>query len=282
VPQRPSVSIVIPTFNRSALVSRAIEAALAQSVPVEVVVCDHGSTDDTPQVVGRYGDRVRYVRRETDRGPIACWRDGIENASGELVNITYDDDWLAPTFIEETLPLLTNDVAFVYTRARVFSADNASSRFILEHPAGTRPIRDVVQYLLRTKLTISPGCALFRRRDVLKNLLTEVPGASGIYGKNSGVGEDLLLFLLTALHYPKYAHVPKPLANFLAHESSITVNAEMTGKAQALADAYAVAKQYYLQQPGSFAAERGVKRWLSKRRWNKEGRKSPTISAQDG
>jgi len=277
VTPRPSVSIVIPTFNRSKLVSRAIDAALAQTVPVEVVVCDHGSTDATPEVVGRYGDRVRYVRRETDRGPIACWRDGIENASGELVNITYDDDWLERTFIEETLALLRDDVAFVYTRARVFSAENQPGRVLLEHPAGIRPIRDIVEYLLRAKLTISPGCALFRRRDVLANLLPEVPGARGIYGKNSGVGEDLLLFLLTSLHYPHYAHIPKPLANFLAHESSITINATTTGKARELADAYSVAKQYYLQQPGSFPVQSGFKRWLAKRRWKKESRKAPTI-----
>jgi glycosyltransferase involved in cell wall biosynthesis len=274
---RPSVSIVIPTFNRSKLVSRAIDAALAQSVPVEVVVCDHGSTDATPEVVGRYGDRVRYVRRDTDRGPIACWRDGIENASGDVINITYDDDWLAPTFVEETLPLLTDDVAFVYTRARVFSAENQPGGILLEHPAGVRPIRDIVNYLLRSKLTISPGCALFRRKDLLANLLPEVPGARGIYGKNSGVGEDLLIFLLTSLHYPNYAHVPKALTNFLAHETSITINAQKTGKAQQLVDAYGVAKQYYLQQPGSLPMQSGFKRWLTRRRWKNEARRAPTI-----
>lgn len=267
VSTRPTVSIVIPTFNRAKLVVRAIDAALNQTVPVEVVVCDHGSTDDTPQVVASYGYRIRYVRRENDRGPIVCWRDGIENATGDLVNITYDDDWLAPTFVEKTMALLEDDVAFVYTRARTFSADGTPQRTLLQHPGGVRPIRDIVNYLLREKLTISPGCALFRRRDLLKNLLLEIPDAQGIYGKNSGVGEDLLLFLLTSLDYPKYAHVPDALAHFLAHESSITINAQQSGKMQQLADAYAVAKRYYLAQPGALAARSGVSGWLARQRW---------------
>ncbi len=262
-----SVSIVIPTFNRAKLVSRAIEAALAQTVPVEVVVCDHGSSDDTPRVAAQYGERIRYIRRETDQGPIVCWRDGIENATGEIVNITYDDDWLAPTFVERTLALLKEDVACVYTRARTFSADGQPQRLLLKHPGGTRSVRDVVHYLLRNKLTISPGCALFRRRDLLKNLLLEIPGAQGVYGKNTGVGEDLLLFLLASLDYPKYAHIPEPLANFLAHESSITVSAQQSGKMQQLADAYGVAKRYYLQQPGSVGAPSGIGAWVARQRW---------------
>jgi hypothetical protein len=99
-----------------------------------------------------------------------------------------------------------------------------------------------------------------------------VPGASGTYGKNSGVGEDLLLFLLTTLDYPYYAHLPLPLSHFLAHPSSITTNAGNSGKMQALASAYQVAKQHYLNQPGSLPLATGVTSWLARRRWKLAGR----------
>src|SRR5665647_743491 len=94
-------SIVIPVFNRAHMVRRAIDSALEQTVPCEVVLVDHGSTDDIGGVVSAYGSRIRYVRREKDQGAIACWRDGVEQATGELVHITYDDDWLQPTFVEQ-------------------------------------------------------------------------------------------------------------------------------------------------------------------------------------
>jgi len=239
----PVVSIVIPTFNRSRLVSRAIDSSLAQTVPVEVVVCDHGSTDDTPAVAAAYGTSIRYVRREQDQGP----------------------------FVEKTLPLLRAEVGFVYTRTRIHEPGNPQTKVLLRHPAGTRPVSQIVQFLLREKLPISPGCALFRKRDALKNLLLEVPGAEGRYGKNSGVGEDLLLFLLATLDYPRYAHVPEALSHFLAHPASITTHAGSSGRMDALAKAYQLAKDHYLRQPASLPLARGLAGRLARARWQFAG-----------
>ena len=80
----------------------------------------------------------------------------------------------------------------------------------------------------------------------MKNLLTHVPGATGKFAKNSGVGEDTLLFLLTSLDYRKYAHLPKPLMNFLAHDDSITINSFNTDSQNDLVDAYNHTKDYFL------------------------------------
>ncbi len=264
------ISIVIPTFNRADLLPMAIDSALSQTVPCEVVVCDHGSTDRTPEVAAQYGNRIKYIRKETDHGPIACWRDGVEHSTGEYIHINYDDDWIDPRFVERTLLLFKPDVAFVYTRVKLHFLGTNVTGSLLAHPAGIRPVADIVGHLLRGQLTISPGCAIFRRKDVLKNLLAEVPGAAGVYGKNTGVGEDLLLFLLTTLDYPKYAHLPEELSHFLAHPSSITINARMKGKRKALVDAYARAREFYLKQPGSLKPNNivdsvgsGLKWWLN-------------------
>ena len=58
------VAIVIPTFNRAGMVTRAIDTALAQTYPCQVIVCDHGSSDNTPEVIKEYGDKVIYIRKE--------------------------------------------------------------------------------------------------------------------------------------------------------------------------------------------------------------------------
>jgi glycosyltransferase involved in cell wall biosynthesis len=247
-----STSIVIPVFNRAHLVDRAIDSALEQTVPCEVVLVDHGSTDHIDDVVRRYGSRIRYIRREQDHGAIAAWRDGIEQATGELVHLTYDDDWIQPTFVERCEPLLRRDVAFVYTRAVVHDTQGQPIEVLNEHAAGVRPIREIVDLLMRMPLGISPGCALFRRSDALGNLLPGVPGAGdGDYGKGSEAGVDLLLLLLTSLHYPKYAHVAEPLADFLAHPGSFTIGAQLSGRIERLIAAYSTAKAYYRSQPGA-------------------------------
>ena len=91
--QEGLVSIVIPTFNRATLVQKAIDTSLAQTYPCEVIVCDHGSSDNTPEVVEKYGDKIKYIRKEQDFGPHYCWLDGVLNAKGKYVHIQYDDDW---------------------------------------------------------------------------------------------------------------------------------------------------------------------------------------------
>jgi glycosyltransferase involved in cell wall biosynthesis len=262
-----TASIVIPVFNRANLVHRALDTALAQTYPCEVLLVDHGSTDDIASVVQRYGDRIRYVRRETDAGPIVCWRDGLEQATGEVVHITYDDDWLSPTFMERCLALLHDDVGLVYTGVVLHRAESGIETLGDLHPGGVHPISRLVHFLLRAQLTISPGCAVFRRHDALSNLVAEIPGATGPYGKNSGVGEDLLLFLLTTLRYPYYAHVPERLAHFLSHQDSITVSAGVAGKRREFAAAYARAKDYYLGQPGAVQPLNGVALLLERCRW---------------
>lgn len=262
-----TASIVIPVYNRAHLVSRAIDSALAQTLPCEVVLVDHGSSDNIASIVKKYGERIRYIRREQDRGPIACWIDGAQQATGEYLHFTYDDDWIQPRFIEKCIENFAEDVAFVYSRVTVHDQSLSNMGVIVRHPPGLHSVRDVVQYLLSKPLTISPGCATFRRRDVLKNLMPDIPGANGVYGKNSGVGEDLLLFLLTSIDYNNYVHIAEPLANFLSHPGSITINAQESGNGSNLADAYGVAKSYYLTRAGAVKPLSGIRKHLFTANW---------------
>ena len=81
----PFFSVVIPTYNRSDLVTYAVESVLKQSfAELEVLVSDNGSTDDTAEVVGRIADpRVRYVQTPV-HGPIAdSWEFARSAGQGE-------------------------------------------------------------------------------------------------------------------------------------------------------------------------------------------------------
>ena len=90
-----SVSVIIPTYNRSGLIARAIKSVLAAMFPGdEVLVIDDGSTDDTPAVVRAFGDAVRYIRIENS-GPGAARNLGIRLAECPLVTfLDSDDEWL--------------------------------------------------------------------------------------------------------------------------------------------------------------------------------------------
>lgn len=89
-----SVSIVIPTFNRAALLGRALNSALLEVRPGdEIIVVADGSTDDTEAVVRRHGPHVWYVRTE-HLGAGTARNAGVQAASGDLVAFQdSDDEW---------------------------------------------------------------------------------------------------------------------------------------------------------------------------------------------
>lgn len=108
-PNEARVSVVIPCYNSSQTVAKAIESALGQTHPsVEVVVVDDGSTDDSAQVCARFGDRIRLVR-QPNRGLSAARNAGVEAATGEYVTLLDADDMLLPACLARRVTLLDVD-----------------------------------------------------------------------------------------------------------------------------------------------------------------------------
>jgi glycosyltransferase involved in cell wall biosynthesis len=92
----PLVSVVIPTYNRGYVIGEALESVMAQTYPrLEVIVVDDGSTDDTAEVVARFGERVRYVRQD-NQGLAGARNTGLAHSSGEYVAWFDSDDLCAP------------------------------------------------------------------------------------------------------------------------------------------------------------------------------------------
>jgi len=94
--KNPLVSVIIPTYNRAHLLSRAIGSVLKQSYQdFELILVDDGSTDDTEKVVkGFHDERVRYISYEENRGGAAARNVGIQVAEGEyLAFLDSDDEW---------------------------------------------------------------------------------------------------------------------------------------------------------------------------------------------
>jgi glycosyltransferase involved in cell wall biosynthesis len=102
-------SVVITTYNRLNLLRRAIDSALQQSIPCEVVVADDCSLDDTQSYVENLqqelllsGDsRLIYCRSLTNQGHAATVNAGVDKSSGDWIKFLDDDDYLAPNCLEE-------------------------------------------------------------------------------------------------------------------------------------------------------------------------------------
>jgi glycosyltransferase involved in cell wall biosynthesis len=95
-----TISVIIPTYNRAREVGAAVDSALAQTRPaLEIIVVDDGSTDETPDVLARYGDGIRVVR-QNNQGVAAARNAGIAVARGDLLAFLDSDDVWRPRNLE--------------------------------------------------------------------------------------------------------------------------------------------------------------------------------------
>jgi len=108
----PKISVCIPTYNRAQFLLGAIASVQAQTESDwELIVCDDGSRDDTPQVMAQFkgsiGDsRIHYLRHEYNIGKSNNMRSGYELASGKYFIKFDDDDRLTPDFLTQTSRIL--------------------------------------------------------------------------------------------------------------------------------------------------------------------------------
>lgn len=99
-PEPPTFSVVIAAYQAEDTVAEAVESALAQThAPLEVVVCDDGSTDGTADVLAGFGDAIRVVRR-ANGGESAAKNTAVAAARGDYVVVLDADDVFHPRRLE--------------------------------------------------------------------------------------------------------------------------------------------------------------------------------------
>jgi len=100
---KPMISVIMLTYNREMLLSRAIESVLTQTFcDFEFIIVDNGSTDQSGEIAEEYqakDGRIQVIHRE--RGNIGSGRNaGLDAAKGEYIAFIDDDDWCEPDFLE--------------------------------------------------------------------------------------------------------------------------------------------------------------------------------------
>jgi len=227
------VSVLIPVYNRESFISETIDSALAQTYPdFEVIIVDNASTDTTWNIIQTYvakDPRVKAFRNEVNVGPVRNWLRCVEEATGHYGKILWSDDLISPTFIEKCVPFLEEDnVGFVYTGTEIFDDQRGikSDAYFIGDTGIFSTDDFITSSLFTDKYPVSPGCAIFRMNDIKKNLLLNIPNKVNSDFSMHAIGNDLLLFLLTANRYKSFAFINEKLSFFRIHSGSITINSE--------------------------------------------------------
>lgn len=128
----PRVSVIVATHNQAPYLGEAIDSVLSQAgVEVETIIVDDASTDSTPEVLSRYGDRIRVIRMERNCGGPALPRNaGMKAATGHYIAFLDGDDLFVPGKLAEQAAFLEArpDVALVFSNFRNFDERDARPR----------------------------------------------------------------------------------------------------------------------------------------------------------
>ncbi len=155
----PRVSVIIPTYNSAATLSRAITSVLLQNwLNLEIVVVDDGSTDDTVDKVQPYIPRIKYLR-QANAGTALARNRGVDNSEGEYIAfLDADDEWL-PGKLNQQIAALECDPAMALssTGALVVDSTNTVVDIISASHQG-----DAFRHMLRWNLVVCSSVVLRR------------------------------------------------------------------------------------------------------------------------
>ena len=121
--KKPLVTVIIPTYNRGWILQDAIDSVLDQDFSdYELIVVDDGSSDNTREILGAYGDRIT-VLRQPNRGVSAARNRGINEAAGQLIAFLDSDDLWLPgklstqvEFFEDNADAVINQTQEIWIR----------------------------------------------------------------------------------------------------------------------------------------------------------------------
>jgi glycosyltransferase involved in cell wall biosynthesis len=121
----PSVSVIIAVFNRAATLQNCLNSIFEQTAqPLEIIVCDGGSTDGSREILAANSARLTYWQSQPDRGVPEAWNSALAHATGEWVCFLGADDRFAKSNTVATLLRAASDPAINYVSGQAIMIDD--------------------------------------------------------------------------------------------------------------------------------------------------------------
>jgi glycosyltransferase involved in cell wall biosynthesis len=184
-------SIVVPTYNRARLITKAIDSVLSQTFTNwELVIVDDGSTDNTKEVVEQYSSkdkRIKYIYQQNAERS-AARNNGIEHSTGEYICLLDSDDYFLPNRLEllnSAILERQNPVCMFYT-AIMYDY----GKTIIEKTELKNTYNNIFDFLLRATIGTPQAC-------IHRNIFNHEK-----FNPQLHVSEDKELWIRIARNYP--------------------------------------------------------------------------------
>lgn len=234
----PLISIVVPTFNQAHYLPMTLDSVMFQDYPnIEIIICNHGSTDNTSQVINRYlagvtADEVSFLRYcdhtkspeqfirhneyrypqnrsitliESDEniGGTSSYNEGFKAAKGTFCTYLVGDDYLFPNAISEMVNRLQETGCdFVY--ADMFVVDDRGS---------------ILQHLQKPDYSFQRCFADWFHLGVCRLYRRALHATAGFYDPNYRNANDYDMYLRFAMAGATFQHIGKTLYCIRKHDA---------------------------------------------------------------
>lgn len=216
---QPTVSIIIPSFNRALLIGETLDSIIAQSYPYwECIVIDDDSTDNSEAVVKSYckkDSRIHYFKRPLSKpkGANACRNYGLELSNGKYINWIDSDDIMHRDKLKLQIALLEEDTNYFFSvcQSMVFlKAKENKIGLKSQHIISENPFEDFIT----KKIIIPIQAPVFRRSFILDHKFS--------FDESLKASQEWDLFSRILFYTRKYKTIEQPLDYIRQHGESIS------------------------------------------------------------
>lgn len=209
----PLVSVIIPTYNRCAMLEKAVQSVLSQNFRnFELIVVDDGSKDQTKKIMQKYTS-VRYFYKQN--GGVASARNfGIKKAEGDLIAWLDDDDYFLPEKLQKQVDFFKKNprIGLVYTGHSMVDSTATQVKKTYFVPPHIKNLETTRKLLLRQ-------CFFANSTVMMKKECFE---RTGLFDEGLSHTVDYDMWLRTAAFY-KFGCVPQVLTVYCWHGRQISV-----------------------------------------------------------
>jgi glycosyltransferase involved in cell wall biosynthesis len=201
------ISVIIPAYNAERFLPRCLKSVFAQTLkPVEVIVVDDGSTDNTAALAGKLGATVITV---PNGGSAAARNAGIEKAKSEWIALLDADDLWAPEKLERQAARIQSDTVLVYTGIRIFDDKGVRSEQLAVDVS-------IAKKMMRYRNLIAPSTVLAKREMLMLD---------GGFREDLRACEDWEMWV-RLLRLGQFEAVIEPLTDYYVYPSSLSASPE--------------------------------------------------------
>ena len=207
----PTVSVIIPTYNRAAMLRQALESVRLQEVEgVEIIVVDSESTDGTPQVVQEFQPGIVYLK-QSRQGVAAARNLGIRNSKAPYIAFLDSDDLWLPGKLKKQIAFLQSrpGIGLLYARLWSYHVDSPDQRCL-----DPRVVARTFHELLNGPNTVTTSTVVVRR---------ECFDTVGVFNPALRAAEDHELWLRIVRRFP-IAFMDEVMAEYRRHGNSINTD----------------------------------------------------------